>query len=179
MSGLGDERDLAMLLALGLRDDESGAGQPTASEEAMAAEIVAALALTAEPTPPPPALKARLLDRVAHDHPPGLGAIRKNEGTWRESKSPGVSYKVLYRDKKANLVTQLVRMAPGARFPAHLHGGDEQCLIIEGDLRHNGHVYTAGDFTWAEADTVDPELHTVDGNLLLIIGSPATKMLTP
>ncbi|MFN7922207.1 MAG: cupin domain-containing protein [Bryobacteraceae bacterium] len=190
MSGRLDKPGLceqAMLLALGLGRGEdyplaqlAEQGVEAARQEiARAEELAAELAFAPPPAAPPASLKDRLMARVAPHHEHGLGAIRKDEGVWRQSKaSPGVSFKVLYRDNKANLVTQLVRMAPGAKFPAHLHGGDEQCLIIEGDLRHNGHVYTAGDFTWAEAETVDPELHTVDGNLLLIIGSPGTKFIS-
>jgi hypothetical protein len=35
--------------------------------------------------------------------------------------------------------------------------------------------YSPGDFTWAEAGTIDPALHTRTGNLLLIIGAPGTE----
>jgi anti-sigma factor ChrR (cupin superfamily) len=63
----------------------------------------------------------------------------------------------------------MVRMEPGAVYPAHRHTRTEQCLILEGDVTHRGHTYHPGDFTWAEAGTIDPSLETVNGNLLLII----------
>jgi anti-sigma factor ChrR (cupin superfamily) len=88
---------------------------------------------------------------------------------------PGVTYKVLFVDKAAGLVTTLVRMEPGASIPAHRHSRAEQCLVLEGDLIHDDHVYGPGDFTWAEAGSIDPALQTKRGNLLLIIGPPETE----
>jgi len=60
-------------------------------------------------------------------------------------------------------------MEPGAVYPAHRHSRTEQCLILEGDLIHDDHVYHPGDFTWALAGTIDPSLQTETGALLLII----------
>jgi anti-sigma factor ChrR (cupin superfamily) len=135
----------------------------------------AALAVTLEPVRPPSELRRRLMQRVAEHTEPRLGAVLSTEGKWRDAKSPGVHYKVLYFDKAAGLVTTLVRLDPGARFPAHTHARTEQCMVLEGDLRHGDHVYGRGDFTWAEAGSVDPELHTEGGALLLIIGAPEAK----
>jgi len=95
---------------------------------------------------------------------------RNDQGPWQPTGSAGVAYKTLYLDQSTGLVTRLVRMEPGARNPSHTHGHTEQCLILEGDLRHGeDNVYRAGDFTWGEAGSVDPELYTLEGNLLLIV----------
>jgi anti-sigma factor ChrR (cupin superfamily) len=100
-----------------------------------------------------------------------LGSVLTTEGVWRES-APGVKFKILYHDRHADLLTTLVKMEPGAKIPAHMHSRAEQCLIVEGDLRQGGLVYGPGDFTYAEGGSVDEEISTVHGNVLLIIAPP-------
>ena len=137
-------------------------------------EVAAALALTASPVAPPPELKLRVLERIEGKPYPGLFSKRAQEqGPWKPSRTPGISYKKLYFDKASGLVTMLVKMEPGARLAAHTHGRTEQCLILEGELRYSDEkIYRAGDFTWAEAGSVDPALYTVEGNVLLIVSEP-------
>jgi anti-sigma factor ChrR (cupin superfamily) len=141
-------------------------------------DAAAAFALALDPARPRPELRERLMRRVSAAKHGSLGAILANEGKWRNAEFPGVTYKVLYFDKPAGLVTSLVRLQPGARYPAHVHKRTEQCLVLEGDLRHGHHVYGPGDFTWAEAGSLDPELHTEGGLLMLIIGAPETEFLS-
>jgi hypothetical protein len=138
------------------------------------AEVVASIALAAPSAAPPPALRDRLLERLESNPYPGLFSKRSHEqGPWKPSKTPGISYKKLYFDKQSGLITMLVKMEPGARFDAHTHGRTEQCLILEGELRYSDEkIYRAGDFTWAAAGSVDPALYTVEGNILLIVGEP-------
>lgn len=147
-----------------------GGDRACAEAAAEAAELLAGIALLAAPVAPPPSLRERLLERIT----PGVHAKRADEqGPWKPSGEPGVSYKKLYHDRTANLVTTLVKMEPGARWRSHRHKQAEQCLILEGDLHYSeSKVYRAGDFTWADPGSVDPELYTVAGNLLLIISEP-------
>jgi anti-sigma factor ChrR (cupin superfamily) len=126
---------------------------------------------------PSSGLKQRLMDRLFAPPPPGLGCQRREEGRWRPTGSEGVDYKKLYFDSSTGLITMLVRMAPGSVYPGHLHTRTEQCLVLEGDLRHRGAVYEAGDFTWAEPGSVDSPSHSVRGNLLLIMADPANEIL--
>ena len=132
----------------------------------------------------PAALKSKLMQRIQKTGQEGkskprprLGAIRSHEGVWRESGFKGVSYKVLFYDRAAGLVSTLVKMEPGASYPAHRHNKPEQCLVIEGDLWHDDHEYGPGDFTWAEADSIDPQISSKNGNVLLIIGSRETEFV--
>lgn len=126
---------------------------------------------------PRPELKQRLLDRVCALPPLGMGCLRKDEGRWLPTGSPGVEYRKLYLDAATGLITMLVRMAPGATYPGHLHTRTEQCLVLEGDLRHRNEVYEAGDFTWAESGTSDSPSSSMFGNLLLIMADPANEIL--
>lgn len=145
------------------------------------ANAAAELARSQTAAQPPAALKARLLDRIRttpQARPQGtLGAIRAHEGKWRQTGLPGVTYKVLFHDREAALVTTLVKLAPGAVYPAHRHNKAEQCLVVEGDLLHDNHQYGPGDFTWAEPGSIDPQLSTRNGALLLIIGGRQTEFI--
>ena len=138
-------------------------------------KVAASLALTASPVEPPPDLKLGVMERINRHPHPGLFSKRVQEqGPWKPSRTtPGISYKKLYFDKDSGLVTMLVKMEPGARFDAHTHRRTEQCLILEGELRYSDDkIYRAGDFTWAEAGSIDPALYTVEGNVLLIVSEP-------
>jgi anti-sigma factor ChrR (cupin superfamily) len=175
--------DDAALYALGLLGPaETEEFEQRLTADAEAAAVLREYGLAAEAvvaSTPAQAAPPRLRDRVLGiadageqhvEH--GLGAIRTFEGRWRESKYRGITYKRLYVDKAAGLVTMLVKLEPGAVLPAHRHARTEQCLIVEGDLIHEGESFTAGDFTWAEAGSIDPMLTTRHGALLLIVGPP-------
>ena len=46
------------------------------------------------------------------------------------------------------------RMAPGTTTTAHEHLGDEEFLLIEGDLTdHDGYEYKPGDIVWLRSGT--------------------------
>ncbi len=180
----------AALYALGVLDSESAArfeellSRDAAAEAAlrMYDSAAALLAESLEPVAPPPQLKQRLLERIQaaaapHVDAPSLGAVRADEGKWKPAGVPGVTYKKLYLDRIAGLVTTLVRMEPGSVYPAHRHSRTEQCLVLEGDLIHDEHVYHPGDFTWAQAGTIDPMLRTEHGNLLFIISGEEDQRL--
>jgi hypothetical protein len=180
-----DSMEIASLYSLGLLTpdealefDAAVAGDPSRLEALHGANgLCAELASSIEPVQPPAGLRERLMQRIARPPRPPLGAIRSTEGKWKKTEFPGITYKALYFDKVSGLLTTLVRMEPGSNYPAHKHGRTEQCLVIEGDLRHHGHVYGPGDFTYAEAGTLDPALETEGGNLLLIIGAPDTEFV--
>ncbi|MDQ6705956.1 MAG: cupin domain-containing protein, partial [Acidobacteriota bacterium] len=104
--------------------------------------------------------------------PSGRGdhLVRTTQGAWESVGLPGVLTKQLYVDSARESVTMLVRMEPGATYPAHRHGGREQCFVLEGDLSYDIQLH-AGDFLCADADTIHPASRTEKGCLLLIISS--------
>ena len=60
------------------------------------------------------------------------------------------------------------RMAPGTTTLPHEHLGDEEFLLIEGDLTdHDGHAYRPGDLVWLRAGTRHCS-STVGGCLLAV-----------
>ncbi len=134
------------------------------------------LALGAPMCAPPPGLRQRLLDRIAASSPAGIEVRYASGAQWRPMGTPGVTYRQLYMDPASGMVTILVRMAPGARYPSHLHTRAEQCLVIEGDLRQPGDVLRAGDFVLAREGSVHPTTWSEDGNLLLLVADPANEI---
>lgn len=133
-------------------------------------EAVALLAAEVNPVAPPPGLRVRLMNRVAaHQELQPAAEVRTFDGGWRTTGLPGIDYKPLYHDKPSGMFTQLLRMQPGARYPRHRHHDDEQCLVLEGDVRWGEIRYLKGDFVTSKAGTVHPTLETEQGNVLLII----------
>jgi anti-sigma factor ChrR (cupin superfamily) len=69
-------------------------------------------------------------------------------------------------------------MAPGTSYPAHRHGGAEECFVLEGDLRVGADLHMrAGDFQRAEEGSVHPDQTTDHGCVLLIVSSTADEIL--
>ena len=108
--------------------------------------------------------------------PPGLFILRGAKSKWRESGIPGIQFQLLHQDEEANLVTQLVRMAAGAAYPAHHHMKDEQCYVLEGSIRLDSVVLRAGDFSVAHALTDHRTISTETGCTLLLINCPHDEL---
>jgi anti-sigma factor ChrR (cupin superfamily) len=85
--------------------------------------------------------------------------------------------KQLYVDPARDTVTMLVRMEPGSSYPPHRHGGPEECLVVEGDLRVGDVVLQAGDYQCAAGDSTHDVSTTVNGCILLIVSSQYDELL--
>ena len=134
------------------------------------AALAAVLAETLEPAPPRPALRARLTARIAeYEAVKPLADIRSYDAGWTSAGAPGVEIRQLFRDKATGRATVLIRMEPGATFPAHRHGDDEQCFVLSGDIGFGELVYRQGDFVVMGKGTDHPEIRTRQGNMLLIV----------
>jgi anti-sigma factor ChrR (cupin superfamily) len=154
-----------------MTDREHDAIDEVRHEDPAAEEAAALLALSLEPVAPPEFLRDRLAARLAA---PGAdwrpaAEIRKGAGVWKPTGVPGIDFQLLYADPKSGLGTYLLRMAPGSRYPAHRHFDNEQCLLLEGDLRWGAVSYQAGDFLVSGDGSVHPEVTTQGGNVQLII----------
>ncbi len=70
------------------------------------------------------------------------------------------------------------RMAPGTTTTPHVHTGDEEFLVLEGEVVDNdGYVYRAGDLVWLKQGTQHSS-HAKDGALLAVYIPTAEKALT-
>jgi anti-sigma factor ChrR (cupin superfamily) len=99
-------------------------------------------------------------------------ALATSEGAVFEPTAiAGISTRRLAVDVRNRRITMLVRMEAGTSYPAHRHGGPEECFVVAGDLLVGTVAMHAGDFQRAEAGTVHPVQSTRGGCLLLITSS--------
>jgi len=66
---------------------------------------------------------------------------------WEASPMPGVQRRRLDRvDGDPERVTTLVRYAPGSRFSAHVHGGGEEFIVLDGVFQDDYGDWPAGSY---------------------------------
>ena len=126
------------------------------------------IAASASGEEPSPGIRDALLARVAA---PSSHTITSADGEWVETAVSGVRMKILAIDRARDRVTMLLRGEPGARIPAYLHSGPEECYVISGSLIVEGRVLRAGDFHHAEGDRDHGELWTDEGVEVLLVAS--------
>lgn len=110
-------------------------------------------------------MRQRLLDRASNQ----MTVARANEQRWRKF-LPGVAVKVLHVDAGKGVQMALWKMDPGAHIPAHPHGEDEECYVLEGNVEHRGERFQAGDYMLAPAGSRHGRIHSPDGVIMLIRG---------
>ena len=176
-----DIKETAALYAAGALDEKeraafeerlrSGDAEAVAEMESLG-QAVEALASSAPPVEPAPAIRENLMDRVRKDAGQFF-LLRAGEGKWEETGVEGVQRRILFTDEKSGRQTLLSRMAPGTSFPAHPHAGVEECLVLEGDRVSEGRTLVAGDYQRMPADATHGETRSVNGCLALLILWPA------
>ena len=177
-------RDVLPLYALGLLDADEArlvdehllTGCAARCELREFREVAGQIPYAFRSVMPPPRVREKLLASITPksntglEQPlPGIFVIKKDAGDWRKTPFAGVTYKLLYVDKKSRFATSLLRLEPGAQYPAHRHAGCEQCLVVEGDVRIGSVAVSKGDFEYALAGTEHGVLTTDNGCVLLII----------
>jgi anti-sigma factor ChrR (cupin superfamily) len=128
-------------------------------------QVTDALSLAAPSLKPSGDVKRQLLAVTGGQ---GFYLLKRDEGKWTATGSPGVSMRILYVDRQTERQTLLLRMAAGSSFPCHRHDDPEECLVLEGDVSDGHASMVAGDFVRYPPDTEHGPLTTVGGNLLLI-----------
>ena len=111
--------------------------------------------------------------------PPGFAVRSGIENDWVPHPVPGIRMKVLSMNRASGYATLLLDVAPGTRFPAHHHSGDEECYVISGSVYSLGRRLMAGDFLHADAGTEHGELWTDEGARVLLVVPPEDYMPDP
>ena len=164
-----EEQETAALAALDLASPAEVASVPKSQLKEMR-EAAWLLADSITPIAPAPALKNRLLGRVAQfEQLKPLADVRRNEEHWVTAGLPGVDMKPLFTDVETGRSTYLLRLQPGATAPAHYHHDAEQCLVVEGDIGWGDLVYEKGDFVVMAKGTKHPQIRSLNGCLLLLV----------
>jgi anti-sigma factor ChrR (cupin superfamily) len=94
-----------------------------------------------------------------------------------DGRADGDAVLQLSTDTPLGLGFHVYRMAPGMTTRAHQHRGDEQFLVLEGELFDNdGTRYRAGDLVWLR-DGTQHSSYTATGCLLAVhIAGPETSL---
>lgn len=173
-----DKRDASLPAeyALGLvrGDQRRVAEDRLASDAAMGAEVAGwqsrLAGLDDEGEAVPPGSFEKILGRIDESgmHLPGTATKRAAGAAWQQY-SDGIVFRVLKVDEARGRQTLLVKMQPGAIYKSHSHDVDEECLVIEGDLRYGDLVLRAGDYHLAEPGTHHPTGTTTAGCLLHVV----------
>jgi len=95
---------------------------------------------------------------------------RRPEPDWAEA-APGISCKVLAADTENDRVSMLVRLAPGAAYPAHRHAGVEELYLLHGELMVDGKKLSPGDYIRAEAGSADYRVWSETGCTCVLLTS--------
>jgi quercetin dioxygenase-like cupin family protein len=194
-----DARDRAVERTFGALDpedarrfDAEAAQRPALRAECDALRRTAdALAAATPEAEPAPEVRARLMARITGTppaqatapaqpwkswtetaHRTANGVVRSDDTGFEPTAYPGIEVRRLFVDRAAGRTTMMVRMAPGTSYPAHRHGGFEECFVLEGTL-HVGEsvLMRRGDYQAQTEDSVHPVQWTDDGCVLLISSS--------
>jgi len=141
-------------------------------DEMLAPETEQALFEALTPAPMPAeraaALKSRLLSRAQAGRTPQLDTIHAADGKWKPF-LPKVTIKVLRRE--ANIQTYLLRLEPGAVLLPHEHPEDEECIVLEGEVRIGDIVAGRGDYHLAPKGVDHGAIVSDRGALLFLRGA--------
>ena len=99
---------------------------------------------------PPTPLQSAPCVRIAEEtgKKPVLPPPRRwSEPEW-EQVAPGIECKLLATDAERHRVSMLVRLAPGASYPAHTHAGVEELHLLDGELWIDGRMLVPGDYNY-------------------------------
>jgi hypothetical protein len=124
---------------------------------------------------PPPSLQARLAQRIAREAGQQLvlpQATQWAEPEWKQV-APGIQCKLLATDSERHRVSMLVRLAPGASYPAHTHAGVEELHLLDGELWIEDRKLVPGDYNHASPGTGDQRVFSETGCTCVLVTSTA------
>ena len=122
---------------------------------------------------PTASLPERLARRIAAERgtqpmlPP---AQRWSEPEW-EQVAPGIQCKLLATDTERHRVSMLVRLAPGASYPAHTHAGTEELHLLDGELWIDERKLLPGDYNYGAPGAGDDRVWSKTGCTCLLVTS--------
>jgi quercetin dioxygenase-like cupin family protein len=122
---------------------------------------------------PPTPLQARLAQRIAAET--GRAPVPPPAPQWREPDweqvAPGIECKLLATDGERHRVSMLVRLAPGARYPAHTHAGVEELHLLDGELWIDERKLLPGDYNYGPPGANDERVWSETGCTCVLVTS--------
>jgi anti-sigma factor ChrR (cupin superfamily) len=122
---------------------------------------------------PASSLQTRLALRIAEEtgEQPVLPLARQwSEPEW-EQVAPGIECKLLATDTERHRVSMLVRLAPGARYPAHTHAGVEELHLLDGELWIDERKLFPGDYNYGAPGAGDERVWSETGCTCILVTS--------
>ena len=122
---------------------------------------------------PATSLQTRLALRIAEEtgEQPVLPlAPQWSEPEW-EQVAPGIECKLLATDTARHRVSMLVRLAPGARYPAHTHAGVEELHLLDGELWIDERKLFPGDYNYGAPGAGDERVWSETGCTCVLVTS--------
>ena len=121
---------------------------------------------------PTASLQGRLALRIAEEtgKEPVLPPPQWFEPEWEEVAS-GIECKLLATDTARRRVSMLVRLAPGASYPAHTHAGVEELHLLDGELWIDDRQLFPGDYNYGPPGAGDDRVWTETGCTCVVITS--------
>ena len=122
---------------------------------------------------PSAALQGRLARRIAEEtgkEPVPPPARRWSEPDW-ERVAPGIDCKLLATDTRRHRVSMLVRLAPGASYPAHTHTGIEELHLLDGELWIDERKLFPGDYNYGPPGASDHRVFSETGCTCVLVTS--------
>ena len=122
---------------------------------------------------PTTSLQARLALRIAGET--GAQPVLPSVSQWSEPEweqvSPGIECKLLATDSERHRVSMLVRLAPGARYPAHTHADVEELHLLDGELWIDERMLLPGDYNYGAPGAHDERVWSETGCTCVLITS--------
>lgn len=125
------------------------------------------LAALAPPVAPPDGLFGRIEAEIDALETAPVQTVRADEGAWQQ-RTDKIWMKVLSHDPETGKAIYLLRCAPGAVIPEHVHKGSEFAYVLEGEYRMGDTVVKAGDSQIAIPGSLHPPLESPGGCLILL-----------
>jgi len=122
---------------------------------------------------PTTSLQERLARRIAEEtgEPPVLPLAQQwSEPEW-EQVAPGIECKLLATDAERHRVSMLVRLAPGASYPAHTHAGVEELHLLDGELWIDERKLFPGDYNYGAPGAGDERVWSETGCTCVLVTS--------
>ena len=121
---------------------------------------------------PSHSLQSRLALRIAGETEtePVLPPQQWSEPDW-EAVAPGIECKLLAADTERQRVSMLVRLAPGANYPAHTHADVEELHLLDGELWIDDRKLVPGDYNQGQSGASDDRVWSETGCTCLLITS--------
>jgi anti-sigma factor ChrR (cupin superfamily) len=128
---------------------------------------------------PAASLQTRLALRIAEGT--GKEPVLPSPQPWSEEPeweqvAPGIECKLLASDGERQLVSMLVRLAPGASYPAHTHAGIEELHLLDGELWIDERKLFPGDYNRGAPGEGDERVWSETGCTCVLVTSTADRL---